>query len=61
MRAGPLNPEQLAQYERDGYLVVKKLFTAEETDLLGRAGREDRELDRHSFGKADGEGGKVRL
>ena len=30
-------------------------------DWLGRAAREDRVLDRHSYGRADGEGGTVRL
>ena len=29
--------------------------------ILGRAAREDRVLDQHSFGRADGEGGTVRL
>ncbi len=61
MRPGPLAPEQLAQYERDGYLSVGKLFDADEVDLLLRSAREDRALDQHSFGKADGEGGRVRL
>ena len=37
------------------------MFDAEEIDLLGRAAREDRELDQHAFGRADGEGGTVRL
>ena len=32
-----------------------------EVDLLGRAARADRVLDKHSFGRADGEGGTVRL
>ncbi len=33
----------------------------EEIDLLRRAAKEDRQLDQHSFGKGDGEGGVVRL
>ena len=61
MRPGPLAPEQLEQYERAGYLLVEGMFDAEETGLLLRSAREDRALDRHSFGRADGEGGKVRL
>ena len=61
MRAGPLTSEQLAQYERDGFVLVEKFFENEEIDLLRRSAREDRELDRHSYGKADGEGGRVRL
>ena len=29
--------------------------------MLGRSAREDRVLDQHSYGRADGEGGTVRL
>ncbi len=61
MRAGPLSAGQLADYERDGSLRVGGLFDADEVGLLLRSAREDRALDAHSFGKADGEGGRVRL
>ncbi|WP_435018867.1 phytanoyl-CoA dioxygenase family protein [Tundrisphaera sp. TA3] len=61
MRPGPLSPDQLARYERDGYLLVPALFDADEASLLVRSAREDRALDQHSFGRADGEGGRVRL
>jgi ectoine hydroxylase-related dioxygenase (phytanoyl-CoA dioxygenase family) len=37
------------------------MFDAEEMEMLRRAAKEDRELDRHSYAKADGEGGEVRL
>ena len=36
-------------------------FDAEEIDLLKRSAKEDNELDQRSFGRADGEGGVVRL
>jgi ectoine hydroxylase len=61
MRPGPLSLDQLAEYERDGYMLVGGMFDAEEIGLLLRSAREDRALDQHSFGKADGEGGRVRL
>ncbi len=61
MRSGPFSPDQLASFERDGYLLVPKLFDAEEIDLLLRSAKEDRALDQHSFGRNDGEGGRVRL
>ena len=61
MAAGPLQDETVKQYERDGYVVVRGMFDAEEIELLRRAAKEDRELDQHSFGKGDGEGGTVRL
>jgi ectoine hydroxylase len=52
---------QATTYRREGYVIVRGLFDAAEIDLLRRAAKEDRELDRHSFGRADGEGGTVRL
>ena len=56
-----LTLEQLKQYEQDGYILLKGLFTPEQIALLSRTAREDRVLDQHSFGKSDGEGGTVRL
>jgi ectoine hydroxylase-related dioxygenase (phytanoyl-CoA dioxygenase family) len=56
-----LTAEQAGRYDEDGYALVPGFFDAEEIDLLRRAAREDHELDRRAFGRADGEGGKVRL
>jgi len=61
MPRGPLTYEQVRAYHVDGYVLAKGMFDADEIALLARAAREDRELDRHSFGRADGEGGTVRL
>jgi hypothetical protein len=61
MRQGPLGFEQRGNYQRDGYLPVESMFDAEEIGLLRRSAKEDRALDEHSFGKDDGEGGRVRL
>ncbi|HEX4807361.1 MAG TPA: phytanoyl-CoA dioxygenase family protein [Bryobacteraceae bacterium] len=61
MASGPLRPEQLEQYRVDGYIVAKGMFDSEEIGLLKRAAKEDRALDQHAFGRADGEGGTVRL
>jgi ectoine hydroxylase len=57
----PLADEQVAQYAREGFVIARGCFDAEEIDLLRRAAKEDRALDEHSFGRADGEGGSVRL
>jgi hypothetical protein len=57
----PLTDEQIVIYHRDGYLIAQRMFDHEEIDLLRRAAREDHELDRRSFGRADGEGGTVRI
>jgi ectoine hydroxylase len=56
-----LTPEQVQQYKDDGYIVLKGMLSPEEIGLLSRTAHEDRVLDQHSFGKADGEGGTVRL
>jgi hypothetical protein len=56
-----LAAEQVRQYHADGFVLARGLFDAEEIDLLRRAAKVDHELDRRSFGRADGEGGTVRL
>jgi len=59
--AGIFTAEHLADYARNGFLVAQRLFDAEEIELLRRAAKEDRALDEHAFGRADGAGGSVRL
>jgi hypothetical protein len=56
-----LTDEQAVRYHADGSVLLPGFFDADEIDLLRRAAREDHELDRRAFGRADGEGGKVRL
>jgi hypothetical protein len=61
MAKGSIGDAEVRAYRQDGYVLVKGMLDAEETGLLGRAARADRVLDQHSFSRADGEGGKVRL
>jgi ectoine hydroxylase len=61
MPTGPITDDHVREYHRDGYTLAKGMFDAAEIRLLGDAAREDRALDKHSFGRADGEGGTVRL
>jgi ectoine hydroxylase-related dioxygenase (phytanoyl-CoA dioxygenase family) len=61
MAKGPINDQQVKEYEANGFVLVRQMFDEEETGLLRRAAKEDRELDQHSFGRGDGEGGTVRL
>ena len=56
-----LTQEDLTRYNEDGYLLVRGMLSKEEVGLLGRTAREDRVLDQHSSGRADGEGGTIRL
>jgi len=61
LATGPLNNQQVREYEEKGFVLAKGFFDGEEIGLLRRAAKEDRELDHHSFGRGDGEGGTVRL
>lgn len=61
MPTSPLTDSQVAAYHADGYTLAKGLFDATEIGLLARSAKADNELDKRSFGRADGEGGVVRL
>lgn len=56
-----LSEKQIQDFNRDGYVMARSLFDMEEIGLLKKSAVEDRELDKHSFGRKDGEGGTVRL
>lgn len=61
MAKGTISDNDVEFYRQNGYLLVKGMLDANEIGLLARAAREDRVLDQHSIGRADGEGGTVRL
>ncbi len=61
MAKGVISDQDVRMYQEDGFVIVRNFLDKEEIELLGRAAREDRVLDQHSFGRADGEGGTVRL
>ncbi len=61
MARGPLTADALAPYHRDGFVLARGFFHASEIGLLRRAAKEDKALDDHALGRADGEGGVVRL
>jgi len=56
-----LSPHQAEEYHARGFTLARGFYSPEEVALLSRAAKEDNELDRRSFGRADGEGGIVRL
>lgn len=56
-----ISHDQINDFKKDGFILLKSLFDKAEIDLLKKTAVEDRELDKHSFGRADGEGGTVRL
>ena len=55
------NQEQSKAYQRDGFLLINKLFDQEEIGLLSSAAKQDHELERRSRRKRDSQGGTVRL
>lgn len=61
MSAHILRDSEVARYHDAGYVIVRELFNRDEIGMLHRAAKEDHELDKRSFGRADGEGGTVRL
>src|SRR6478672_10183676 len=50
-----------AEYHERGFHIARGLFARAEIELLHRSAKEAHELDKRSFGRADGEGGTVRL
>ena len=56
-----LSDFDIARYHEDGFVISKSFFDPQEIDLLSKSAREDHELDKHSFGRRDGEGGTVKL
>jgi ectoine hydroxylase len=61
MAKGVIREEDVKHYHEQGYVVVRGMFDQQEIDLLHRAAKEDKALDDHGYGRADGEGGVVRL
>ncbi|NQT39242.1 MAG: phytanoyl-CoA dioxygenase family protein [Planctomycetes bacterium] len=57
----PLRPQQIEQFERDGYVLIEGLFDEEEIDLMLRVAREDRLLHEHAFEREDTQGRQSRL
>jgi hypothetical protein len=56
-----LSPQQAEEYHARGFTLARGFYSPDEIALLSRAAKEDNELDKRSFGRADGEGGVVRL
>ena len=44
MAKGPISDDRLAEYRENGFLLVRNQFDQEETALLRRAAKEDRDL-----------------
>ena len=56
-----LKDHQLKEYHRDGFYCARKMFSAEEIQLLRDSAHRDRALDLASTSKDDGQGNAVRI
>ena len=56
-----LTPHQIADYHRDGYLIVRNFLSATETDKLYRIATEDDTMRKHAFDLNDQTGKKTKL
>ncbi len=56
-----IQDDQVRFFQKEGYLVVKELLSADEVELLRSAAVADKALDEHAFSVKDGEGGAARL
>ncbi len=61
----PRNPRfseaQVAEFHRDGYVIVEQLFSSDEIDLLRNIARADHQLQQSAASRGDGEGGAIKL
>ncbi len=61
MTTHAITPQQVLEFERDGYLIVRGLFDVEEAGILRAAARADQAFQEHAHGIEDGQGGKAHL
>src|ERR1035437_8339864 len=61
MARGPLNEQEVKRYHEDGFVLARGMFDKAEIELLRRSAKDDKALDDHAFGKADDQGGVIRL
>lgn len=56
-----ITDELIDQFHEEGYIVVKNLLDADETELLRKIARADHAIQSDASSRADGEGGAVKL
>ena len=61
MKEFQLTPQQIADYHRDGYLIVRSFLSKEEIDKLYGIATEDESLRNHAFDLNDQTGKKTKL
>lgn len=53
--------QEVATFQRDGYLIVRSQFDAEEAEILRKAANEEAAFKKHAYDLKDGEGGVAKL
>jgi len=61
MSTGPLTADALAQYQRDGFLLLRKLFDSEEMSRLLEFAKQDPALSASAYGRKDATGMETKL
>jgi hypothetical protein len=61
MSANRFTDDELARYQRDGFLLVRGLFDAEEMDVLLSYARSDPALSASAYDRLDSQGARTRL
>lgn len=61
MTNSPLTPEQVASYEKDGYIIIPGFLKNAEVDKLYRIATEDDTMSKHSYDMNDSTGKKSKL
>ena len=56
-----LSSAQIAEFHRDGYVIVRALFDAEEMEILRTAAKADAALKSNAYEVADGQGSAIKL
>jgi ectoine hydroxylase len=56
-----LSNSQIADFHRDGYIIVRSLFDAEEMDILRGAAKADAALKQNAYSVDDGQGAAIKL
>lgn len=59
--ASTIEPNQLKQFHKDGFLLIRQLFTPDEIKGVMKYAKSDKVLQNAAYSKSDGEGGQSKL
>jgi ectoine hydroxylase len=61
MSALALNPQQIAEYHREGFVIARKMFTTEEANLILRTAETDEAMQKSAYIRSDTTGSQTRM